>query len=682
MKKIILIVTSLLLLTSCFKDERNNYMVPDTLGFTARGDVIEASVHTGAYTLGIAKSGKGQSAAQMHVVQDSETCQSLLDAFNQENGTEYKAVLGSLVTMSDVQFSFSEKDVVKQLTVNWDPSLVASFIMDDTRYVIPVLVTSDTPEVKMNEDRSFCLIHLNRSEVSVTQTDVERILDAKDFDAEQPELEEDLILDVNLKPAIKNLGIRFPVCIDNSLIESYNQAHQTAYMAAPEGLVTLLDQEAVIAEGLMGGNFCVKLDKSVLLKDGKLEPFPDYLIPVRLQKENLSATLNGEEFQLQGLSYGNMVTYISFTYYAPPAGLSVMRMWGKYSTGLASWNAYFGGKENTDRNFAMDDTYIYVPETSTTDATIWRIEIKHPENVSKAAAPANPTGYFKQTAVRVMDPGTSKMNGGKPMLIASNMVMTEGGDKLKLYIYDKGTDQAPSEWVMDETNLGRRLGDIFTTHGTFTNGGFLFKDWNKTYGNGTILVWRTAFESVPTYAQTPRNPTWNTIKDEGGRAAFYPYPGQATPQKGIYTGTESAYYVSEEGSNVYTWNAAKFNAVAASQYYNGAGDFNFFEYQGKRYIAYVKNVSSTDGRLYILEGELTDDWQDLLDAKRNVIFQAAIQANVQFSDGEYHPELEVESERDSGNSGCGCAFCIIDDEVYIIAGKQNVGLSLFRMSMN
>ena len=96
----------------------------------------------------------------------------------------------------------------------------------------------------------------------------------------------------------------------------------------------------------------------------------------------------------------------------------------------------------------------------------------------------------------------------------------------------------------------------------------------------------------------------------------------------------------------------------------------------------MKNVSPKDGRLYVLEGELSDDWQDMLGNKRNVVFQAAIQADVQFSDGEYHSELEVESPRGSGNSGIGCAVCAIGDEVYIMAGKQNVGLSLFKMSMN
>ena len=682
MKKLLSILSGVLLLGGCFPDERNNFMVPDSLGLNALENVVEASVHTGACALGVVKSGKGQSAARIHVVQDEQVYLPLLTAYNTQKGTAYEAVQSNLFTVSNASLSFSEKEVSKTLTINWNPEQLAEYIGTNTNYVIPVLIESDTPDVKLRDDRKFGLIHLNRSAISVSQTSVPRVLEAKDVEAET-EHQEDLVLDVTLTPAIQHLGVSFPVCIDNTLIESYNQAHSTTFVQAPEGLVTILDANALIAEGAKGGTFRIRLDKSVLLEGGKLPVFPDYLIPVRLQEENMTATLNGEAFPVKGLSVGNMVTYISITYYAAPVGFSISRVWGKYSTETASWNAYFGGTANTDRNFTMDDKYIYVPETSTTSATIWRIDLKHPETVSQAAAPATPTGYFKVTSARVMDPGTNSLNGGKPMLIVSNMVMTGCSDELKLYIYDQGTDTAPKEWTMQNTNLGRRLGDIFTTHGTFANGGFLFKDWDKFGNNGTILVWRTAFTSVPNYKQSPRNPTWNTIKDEGGRAAFYPYPGQEKPHYGIYTGTESAYYVAvKAGGDVYSWTEPEFDTTAASGYYKGAGDFNFFEYQGKRYIAYVKNVSSSNGRLYVLEGNLTDSWQDLLEGKRNVIFQAAIQANVQFSDGLAHDELDEPSPKASGHSGISCAVCEIDGAVYIMAGKQNVGLSLFRMSNN
>ena len=669
---IALIASAAVLASGCIKDDRDNFMVADSFGLTARTTVVEASIHTGSCSFGISKNGKGATAAKVDIIVGIQA-QDSLNRYNQINKTDYKALPANMFELGSSRLEYDVKDVVKEGIVKWDPVVLSQFIQDNGKYVIPVVIESKS--LNVNPEHSFIIIHLNRTTVKLTQSSVKRIVEKDTVDPEN------VILDVTLDNVMKGIDIAYPVSIDNSLIESYNKGSEIQYAAAPEGLVKLGTSSVHIPGGARGATISVSIDYSVLIKDGQVEEFPPYLVPVKVDRDAISAVYKNEPFQIKGLDHENMVTYLSFTYYAPPPGLSVIRKWGKFSTETDSWSSFIPGfTAGTDRNVTMDDQYIYIPETSETTSNIWRLNINSPETVSKAAAPVNPTGHFKVTAARIMDPGTTKMNGGKPMLIVSNMVMDEQGPMLKLYIYDKGTDAAPSEWKMGETNLGRRLGDIFTTHGTFANGGFLFKDWNQTYGNGTILVWRTAFESVPNYDQTPRNPTWNTIKDEGGRAAFYPYPGQATPQKGIYTGTESAYYVTENGNNVYTWNASSFNAVAASDYYKGASDFNFFEYKGKRYIAYVKTVSSSDGRFYVLEGELGDDWQDILDSKRNVIFQASIQADVQFSDGEYHPELEEPSPKSSGNSGCGCAAVTIGEEVFIVAGKQNVGLSLFRMS--
>ena len=306
MKKTIIWLAAVLLLTGCIRDERDNFMVPDSFGINADDLLQETSVHTGNYVLGISKSGKGQASGKVSI----SLAETALPDYNQAHETDFKAVLPSLVSFDQEMLDFAVEDVTRTFTISWDPELMAQFIAEDTRYVIPLRIQSQ--DLTVNEGRELVLLHLNRSGISVPQTNVSRVVEAKDVEpgpgGEQPELQETLILDVNLKPAVKYLGLSFPVCIDNSLIDSYNQAHQTSYVPAPDGLVTLLDNDAVIEEGAMGGNFRVLLDKSVLLKDGQLEEFPDYLIPVRLQREKLTASLHGEDFDLKGLSYGNLVT--------------------------------------------------------------------------------------------------------------------------------------------------------------------------------------------------------------------------------------------------------------------------------------------------------------------------------------------------------------------------------------
>ncbi|MBR6305910.1 MAG: DUF1735 domain-containing protein [Bacteroidales bacterium] len=683
MKRISIFLGCLFILMGCFPDERNNFMVPDSFGLSSQDVLREATIHTGQLTLGIVKSGKGQSAATVKINLESDDIKAAVEAYNKINDKEYTALPAYLYTLSDFEFHFSEKEVSKEFTISWDPSLVAKYIADSDDYVIPVIIESTDETVKVNDARSAVFVHLTRSSVRLSQTGFNRIVDTKTVlpgkDGVQPPLQESITLDVIIDNPIKGMAITYPVKVDNDLIDNYNAEKGGTYTAAPEGLVNIETPSVTIPEGGKSATVKLTIDYSVLLKDGDLPEFPSYAIPVAIDAEGASTLYNGKEFDLKGLSYGNTVTYITVDWQEVLKGIRIKREWGKFSTELASWNEYFGGIANADRNFTMDDEFIYVPETSEENATIWKISITDPEACAKVASPASPTGFFKMSAARVMDPGTDKMNGGKPMLIASNMVMEDGGPLLKLYIYDKGTDSAPTEWSMNDTGMGRRLGDIFTIHGTFKDGGFMFKDWDKVWGNGTILVWRTAFESVPNYNQTPRNPVWNTIKEEGGRAAFYPYPGQATPQNGIYAGPESAYFVSENGNNVYTWNNSSFDATDAGENYYGAYDFNFFEFHDKRHIAYVQNIASTDGRLWVLEGDATDSWEDILTAKRDVIFQASLQQDLQFSDGDVHEELAEPSPKSSGNHGAGCSARVIGDYVYIMAGKQNVGLSVFKM---
>ena len=110
-----------------------------------------------------------------------------------------------------------------------------------------------------------------------------------------------------------------------------------------------------------------------------------------------------------------------------------------------------------------------------------------------------------------------------------------------------------------------------------------------------------------------------------------------------------------------------------SGYYTDAA-FRFFEFNGKRYIAYTRQVSSTDGRLIIIEGAAGESWEDILN-RRTVIYKAAIQVNEEMKD-DY-----VESPKASGNSGMDLDVRVVGEDAYIVVVKQNVGLSLFKMSV-
>lgn len=661
MKKTIIWLAAVLLLTGCIRDERDNFMVPDSFGINADDLLQETSVHTGNYVLGISKSGKGQASGKVSI----SLAETALPDYNQAHETDFKAVLPSLVSFDQEMLDFAVEDVTRTFTISWDPELMAQFIAEDTRYVIPLRIQSQ--DLTVNEGRELVLLHLNRSGISVPQTNVSRVVEAKDVEpgpgGEQPELQETLILDVNLKPAVKYLGLSFPVCIDNSLIDSYNQAHQTSYVPAPDGLVTLLDNDAVIEEGAMGGNFRVLLDKSVLLKDGQLGEFPDYLIPVRLQREKLTASLHGEDFDLKGLSYGNLVTYISFSYYAPPPGLSVIRMWGKYSTETASWSDYLGDfTAGADRNVALDDNYIYIAETNTSK-NLWAISLQDPGIYKRLpVGTVADEGIFYLSCPRIIPNTSADINGGKDVLAVSNM---NAGDP-KLYVYADGIDADPRVINMS-TWASRRLGDTFTFWGSMQDGMLFFKDFSSPDGtvtfklNGLNAMWLMGRIVAPAAV---------------GAGAYFPFPDNINQGVSSVRGGETA-WLTTASKDLYTLEGAdKEPTLAELSGYFADTAFRFFEFDGKRYIAYTRQVSPSDGRLFILEGEAGQSWPGMLE-ERNVIYQAAIQ-----NDTEQEGLDDTPSPKASGNSGMDLDVRIAGNEVYIAVVKQNVGLSLFRMSVN
>ncbi len=667
MKKTVYLLTSLLLLTGCFPDERNNFMVSDTFGLTAREDIVDASVHHGVFHVGLSKSGIGQTTATLQVNDNAQECQTVLDAFNKTNETSFKMVPKELVTFDKTRFSFTEKEALQDLTISWDSQEVAKFIGDSRDYVIPILIESD--DLKITDGRSFRLIRLIRSQVNVLQKTISRTINRKkvepDADGVQPELQENLFLDVELDYPIKNVGISYSVIVDNSLIPAFNQTQEElTFEAAPEGLVTITTPNAVIPESGKSAIFSLVFDKSLLMEDGALKPFPNYVIPIRLATEKASATMSGKDFDLQGLAYDNTVTYVTVLYEELKKGTTITREWGKYASTSGAWSSYISGfTAGADRNVTLDDEYIYIAETNSTK-NLWAISLSDPGTYKKLpVGTVLNEGTFYVSCPRIIKNTDSSINGGKDLLVVSNM--HTGGDP-KLYVYDKGIGEDPSVINMT-TWASRRLGDTFTWWGTWQDGMLLFKDFNSTQGTVTF---KTAGKTTGTLFLKGRI----AAPAVTGAGAYFPFPDDIRKGVSSNRGGTTAWLTSTT-KDLFNLDGAD-NAptlTALSGYYADTA-FRFFELGDKRYIAYTRQVSSTDGRLFILEGEPTDTWEQILQT-RKVVYHAAIQ-----NESEQEGIDETPSPVASTHSGMDLDVYVKGDEAYVAVVKQSVGLSLFKMS--
>lgn len=357
--------------------------------------------------------------------------------------------------------------------------------------------------------------------------------------------------------------------------------------------------------------------------------------------------------------------------------LTVERVWGKYSTSDSYWNAYFGGTASTDRNIAMDDEYIYLPET-TGAAKMWKIPLDGTTNPSLVNVEGVTGGTHALSCVRVVPNTSSKVNGGKDFLMACNLTTNSESDALKVYSWNNGTSNAP---VSESLTNGRglRVGDKFSVYGSLQDGALFFRNWNGTDGwggKGTILVLKMAWDDVPSGGYF--NPRITFSYADGGINAYYPYPGDAS--NGFIASVSAAgQYASYANSPLNTNPNESGTFTAANGYYGSTAGYNFITFNGKRYIAYAKNAGDGDGRFYILQGETTDSWSDILGSKRNVIYQADIQQNLAYADGDIHEDLAEGVTKTSAHSALDCTARIIGGDLYFAVLKQGVGLSLFKM---
>ena len=342
--------------------------------------------------------------------------------------------------------------------------------------------------------------------------------------------------------------------------------------------------------------------------------------------------------------------------------ISISPVWSKVSTSSEAWNAYFGGTADSDRSIAMDDEYIYLPETRGV-AKLWKIKITDPNVYAEVPVGTVTGGTHFLSCPRIVPNTSSTVNGGKDILVVSNLTTDDSSEALALYFYNNGTSADPTRLTPPMTGWGRRLGDKFTYWGTLQKGGFFFKD-SANKNAGAFVVYKTAWDSMPAS-------DWFTVRrtnlgaDEAGIGNFFPYPGQETPKEGIYTSDNGAQYVTCDFDPTSTSGNTS-TLAAASGYYKFAYGFQFFEVNGKKYAAYCKK-DPEDGKavyFFVIGGKEADTWKDVL-VTRNVVFSQ-----------------HIDGAQSSGYGNADCTMRKIGNDYYFAVLRQMNSLSVFKFTVS
>lgn len=357
-----------------------------------------------------------------------------------------------------------------------------------------------------------------------------------------------------------------------------------------------------------------------------------------------------------------------------PKVLKVQKLWEKLSTADANWFASIGGKAGTDFNIAIDDKNVYIPEFGSSK-NLWAIDIATGNTVSKVNTSTVESvgfdGSIFLSCARVV-----KKSDGTPVLMASNLFQDGDSDNPtgRLYVWENGIDQAPAVKTLQQWGAGRRLGDTWTTYGNYedcwmimgTQSGNGFVTFRVPTGEKSYLISRLATETTDF-------------------CSYYPFPGELT--KGMFAwrggnhddglayrnrmmtvaSTEAA--IKTEGKHDAT--LEKMSQWMGNYENNNGSGFNYFEFNGKRYVAWVINMA--DGKTFdvvVKEGDATAAWDSIINTPAATITEAG---------GFAFRESLVGGQATTWKQGTDCAVWNNGDEVYIAVNKINVGIAVYKM---
>ena len=328
--------------------------------------------------------------------------------------------------------------------------------------------------------------------------------------------------------------------------------------------------------------------------------------------------------------------------------------------------AVFGGGQ--DRNMTMDSEYVYVAQAAGGNGVIKAYSIadgsyvKDVKVATKVSASTN--GTHAISCVRVMPNTDASINGGKDVLVASNLTTGDGTAKLTVYVWANGIDADPNYYVIDSGT--RRLGDKFTTRGTIQGGELLFFDYAD--GNSVIRVnmkdgvaglWGTPDLAYATGRYGMPMDGVNNI----GECTIHPkatFDGDGNPTAALLTTNVAGKFFNQTSGNAYELSAWGVDPDLGQTF-----GYNFFSHNDKDYIAYVKLAADRNSAtLNVIEDvNGAADFKGTLEAKTGLV------------------TLPVDGS--TGNAGHGvadCATAVVDGVRYIAVQGQNMGITLYRLN--
>ena len=330
-----------------------------------------------------------------------------------------------------------------------------------------------------------------------------------------------------------------------------------------------------------------------------------------------------------------------------PADLTAERIWVKTFAEL-------GLSSNGARNCATDGEYVFVPNSAGSPVAVKAFPVNGGEAVN-----VNMTGVEGGThptsCVRMIKNTDASINGGKDILLLTNLGISS---TIYLYAYTNGIENAPEKIAL--LNTWRRQGDKFTVVGSWQDGELRFPDWNS--GANAVVRFPIKNGAINTghwSSATAWDPSGKFNVTNGGISEFVTYP--ESNSVALVTSTNIGTFNTSSDGTTFTASAWGTDPMLAKTF-----GYNFFEFDGNKYIAYAKLDSSlTNGSLNIIEDKGTAD-----------TFKSSLEAhNKHFT----APVLDTASSTPAGSSVCDCDIVEVSGNTYAAVLLDNCGLEYFQI---
>ncbi|MBP5172295.1 MAG: DUF1735 domain-containing protein [Bacteroidales bacterium] len=637
MKKILFTIATLVLAASCIEDSRNNFMVPDSISLVFSEQVVPVSVYAGSAPITVQKSGMGTQGAKVTLGVSSDS----LAAYNTANSTAYTELASSKYNFSSTALEFGASDVTSSVKVQWTPSEVFA-ALDGANSVIPVVIAEASP-LTVNTKRNLILLNILNSTVGLVNTPglVKMAPKAKTED-----------LEISLQVAVDNplpMDLKITLATDNAYVATYNEQNGAECIAAPAGYVQLPAEGYTLQAGASDCYCAVTLKNSALFNGSEMMDFESIAVPFKI-----SATSEN------GIVITDKVVYLVVN--SPNVKTGLVRVWGKFWKDDSGWAApLVPDLDGRDRNLAIDDNFVYIPQTSPDVAAIHKFDLQSGAYLGTLPVNADMNvGLHWVSCARMMANTDEAVNGGKDFLVVSNLA--EGGQKLVFAAYVNGTGEAPV--TLYNVNSTRRFGDKFTVWGSYQLGKFFLRSFDDDGMTAHIYLPANAERTAGNYTQgiwgwLEPNPGKLPLNDANCISEYTLIPDQSKTGL-ISTTSDEGLHLLDEKTEV-----AKYPTLAR------CFGFNFFKYKGQDCIAFVSLADKAKPKLVVLKGSWTstDALKDALD-NQVVLYEAPLGNK---------DDLDQDSLQ-GGHSVGDCCVRIIDGKVYIAAMAQRSGLSVFTIN--